>query len=108
RGRSARSAIVPAARPNSSDGSMRAAKISPIANAPPPASSASQAVAVRSMPCAAAEDMLEYQSRRNVGDRKGVMRFPFIIVQIRGKGTRTNTNTGQLAASQSSNVNNMV
>src|SRR5205814_1250426 len=69
RRRSARSAMVPAARPNRRDGSMRAAKAAPTASAPPPVSRASQAVAVRSTPVAPAEARVDAHSQRNPVER---------------------------------------
>jgi hypothetical protein len=71
--------MVPAIKPSSSDGNMRAAKISPMAKAPLPASSASHAVAVRSIPCAAAEATVDEQRIRNARDAKGVTRLPYLV-----------------------------
>jgi hypothetical protein len=59
---------------------MRAAKINPMAKAPLPASNASQAVAVRSIPCAADVASVEDQRLRNAGDAKGVKHFPYLVV----------------------------
>ena len=73
RERSLRSAIVPAASPRRSEGSIRAAKTKPTPDAPPPASSVSQAVAVRSIPCAPDEERVESHKRRKVAELNGVI-----------------------------------
>ena len=69
-----RSASVPAANPALSKGNILAARVTPTANAPLAVSvelSASQAVAVRSMPCATAVLRLEHHSHRNPADWRG-------------------------------------
>src|SRR5216683_5433289 len=63
--RLARSARVPAARPNRRFGSMRAARTNPTPNPPPPASSASHAVAVPWIPAAKYAATLEQYSHLN-------------------------------------------
>src|SRR5581483_9139797 len=74
RRRSARSAIVPAASPKSKNESIRAAKTMPTANSKPaPASSASHAVATRSIHWAPAAASVEHQSQQKAGKASGAV-----------------------------------